>query len=651
MRKRLLLVLLLCLATLFISATRVIACSIRMELHEIIQNSEAIITCKVINKQSHWNPQKTLIVTDYELEVKRTLQGSVGNTPLTLTFAGGKLEDQHHSLCSMPELTPGQEYLLFIHSIESKTFCPITGWEQGIFLLPNEQGDLLYRVDGSLVYDSLLIPFTMHSINEYISANLPEKPFKFKVSSKTTSLPSKTYVRTQTQNDLGPAIPPKKQENISLIPNGIPFVQDSSINFHGNDQLSASPFENTSSRWSTFGRVSSPPITFEAFPQSWDWSPYDQYQMGHWNQYSSVFNVYSFPDGQWSYGNNVFELVGWVDDNTLLNNFNQTWGNGTLAICFSRSSNSTGYIIEGDIAHNPAFNWTTDEFSTHNSTTQNFCQTTLHELGHSWGLKHQFNDLSVMNYYQHNFRVYSKAYKDDVKAIRATYQSNSVSNIDLSVSLYHNNGSQSYAKSDISSHSIQAGGTLYVENFVIENLGSSSISSPKIDWFLVSELFNTSSTAYQIGQTTHNPLPSHYHFLTYRTLTLPSYIPSGYYYLVAQINLQSDDVSINNISWLDEKIWVSNSSSASIKSTDDKYQLNIYPNPSTNRKFILECNNYQFDKIEIYNSIGQLIYHIETDNQDDYFKKEIRLSDKARGLCTIELSNSEERIRRKIIIQ
>jgi hypothetical protein len=76
---------------------------------------------------------------------------------------------------------------------------------------------------------------------------------------------------------------------------------------------------------------------------------------------------------------------------------------------------------EADIAVNPAYSWTSNNYVAYNSEVQPTDQTFLHELGHAWGAGHNFNDLSVMNYYQRQFRTYSVVYNSDADGIRYKY--------------------------------------------------------------------------------------------------------------------------------------------------------------------------------------------------------------------------------------
>ena len=141
--------------------------------------------------------------------------------------------------------------------------------------------------------------------------------------------------------------------------------------------------------------------------------------------------------------------------------------------------------FEADIALNPAFGFTLDDEWVYNgSTAQGFRLVMLHELGHMLGLDHEFNGMAVMNYFPSVFRSFAHARTWTMpQAIRALYPRNAVSRTDLGVDLYYASGSQSVTDATYPS-SVVAGGTLTVNNFTIENVGTTLSPTPTIEWYL-----------------------------------------------------------------------------------------------------------------------------------------------------------------------
>src|SRR6185436_17318471 len=219
------------------------------------------------------------------------------------------------------------------------------------------------------------------------------------------------------------------------------------------------------------------PIVVNNFPDSYaPWSPEDEYQMSKWNYYAhDVFHVYTTPTGNYGWGNDRFDLAGWPSSTDLQNVYGAPWGSTTLGTTFTRSIGGT--IIEADIALNPAYSWTLDDEWVYNGgSAKCYRRTMTHELGHMHGMDHQFNYLSVMNYPPAQFRAFSFPLMDDAAGIRAEYPGNASSVTDLGVYLFYSAGYQSWADATIPS-SVAAGGVLTVNNYQVENAGTTTIGT------------------------------------------------------------------------------------------------------------------------------------------------------------------------------
>lgn len=599
----------LALAINGLSASTTVACSRPMSIAEMVRQSEAIAVCRVVSAQSRWNENHTLIVTDYRIAVIDMLLGKALDHTITLTFAGGRVGEVGHSLCSMPQLQVDEVQVLFIQSLQSATFCPITGWEQGVFRFGDADGDALLRTDGSVAQNEHSSPISLRSLRESIAANAPSAPFQFIPDMTPSQLPCKTYVaasgighsaqKTPASNPRPNADPSVKsrerwmqQGQGTLIGQGSP-----SSNMAGNN------------RWEYEHRAISVPIVFEAFPETaewYPWSPYDQYQMSHWNVYSDIFRVQAQPDGLWGHQNGQYELAGWIDNTAMQSNFGYSWDPNTYAVCFN-TWNGDGWGIEADIAYNPDQIWTTSDFDTYNSNMVNFNQTTVHELGHAWGLQHQFNALSVMNYQQNNYRVYGKTYIDDVAALRDAFQSNgtNMTGADVSVSLHYSNGYQSFADCDLSTYYVPAGGMFSFTNMIVENLGPNTAAAPMVDWYLCPYIFNASWEEHYIGWTTLNQMNGMSWDIWSMDITVPDWIPTGQYYLNVRLTGQDTEWR-NDQSWLHTPIWVENSivSTGSTLTSDDHVVLT---NPVLDGQLFVQLPESMTDgRYRIMDGMGRL---------------------------------------------
>jgi hypothetical protein len=288
----------------------------------------------------------------------------------------------------------------------------------------------------------------------------------------------------------------------------------------------------------TLGPKPNLPIVVNNLPDSFTpWSPEDEYLMSRWNYYASnVFRVFTTPTGTFAWGDNVFDLDGWISSATLQNVYGSPWGANTIGVTFSRWIGGT--VIEADIALNPAFSFTMDdEWVYDGGSAQGFRQVMIHELGHMLGLDHNFNGMSLMNYMPSEFRAFGLPYMDDAAGIRALYPGNAVARTDLGVNLYYASGFQSITDA---THplSVTAGGLLTVNNYTVENVGTTTINVPTVQWYLT-RARNFNSTYYFLDETTFSPaLPP---FTRYtpgtlqRTFVVPSGVASGYYYLAAYV--------------------------------------------------------------------------------------------------------------------
>jgi hypothetical protein len=314
----------------------------------------------------------------------------------------------------------------------------------------------------------------------------------------------------------------------------------------------------------TWSGPASAPIVVNQFPASFaPWSPEDQFQMSKWNHYASdVFRVLVSPTGTYGWPNGRFDLAGWPSSADTQFVYGYTWEATTLGITFQRI---THQIIEADIALNPAYSWTLDdEWVFDGSSAIGFRQTMIHELGHMWGLEHNFGWLSLMNYFPAQYRAYGLPFSDDAEALRTAHPSRVVGRTDLGVYLFWWNEFLGTVRDTSFPASVVAGDFMPVNTFHVENAGTATITNPRLDWYLTS-LRSYSGSVTFLGSTTFIvTLPRFFHLnpgSANAFLPVPLGMNGGLYYLNALSDLaggasQSRFPFAHNAAWSRTRIRV-----------------------------------------------------------------------------------------------
>jgi len=97
--------------------------------------SEKIFRGRVVDLKSEWNPEKVLIYTLVKIQVDEYIKGK-GLKEVVLKAPGGTVGGQTHAVSDTPQISPGNDYVVFLESSGQ-----VTGGPDGIYLLRGEDGD------------------------------------------------------------------------------------------------------------------------------------------------------------------------------------------------------------------------------------------------------------------------------------------------------------------------------------------------------------------------------------------------------------------------------------------------------------------------------------------------------------------------------
>jgi hypothetical protein len=123
--------LLVTLATLLL-ATSSFAMVREVSFRELTTLSDATIEVVVTRSYAQWNDEHTAIFTHYVVEPLRQVGGRPRGASFELLFAGGRTDDGRQMIVTeVPQLEVGGQYILFLHSRETRHASPTVGMWQG----------------------------------------------------------------------------------------------------------------------------------------------------------------------------------------------------------------------------------------------------------------------------------------------------------------------------------------------------------------------------------------------------------------------------------------------------------------------------------------------------------------------------------------
>lgn len=180
--------------------------------------------------------------------------------------------------------------------------------------------------------------------------------------------------------------------------------------------------------------------------------------------------------------------------------------------------------------------------------------TVAHELGHALGFHHNFQNLSVMNYYEDYAAQYIAT--ADTQEARRAYPQQARTVTDLAAyPFYFDPALTDYAATTavtVSPLSLAQGGVLTLRNFGLENVGSETVSSLQLRFYLSADATITTSDILAGTLLFTGPVPSGAFWddgSAGRSFRLSSDVPPGTYFVGALVTDGAggtDAISYNN---------------------------------------------------------------------------------------------------------
>jgi len=114
---------------------------LKLSVEEMSRQAELIVTGKVTQVASQWSSDQTTIYTFTTVQVMKCVAGACGEKVL-LKHRGGTVGDRTLSIPGTPELSQGQEVLLFLRKDPEgeKGYFAVVGMCQGLFAIEKGKG-------------------------------------------------------------------------------------------------------------------------------------------------------------------------------------------------------------------------------------------------------------------------------------------------------------------------------------------------------------------------------------------------------------------------------------------------------------------------------------------------------------------------------
>jgi len=307
-------------------------------------------------------------------------------------------------------------------------------------------------------------------------------------------------------------------------------------------------------------------VPYQIIPLSDDNDPYEAFDEKMMRAWKAFAPIMTWPDNppqlpHYFLGDGKNQIAGFFTDAEIYALADFHWG-GAAAVTMMFIDHN-GCLVEADIMFNAELTWTTDIYAYLIANKLPYQHALVHELGHTFGLadynykgddgKSSGYD-SVMNYAIPWLAVLGL---DDALAIQHLYPAQAKQVHDLGVYSYYCESQYSCPLAGAAPHSVSTGDVLEIHNLQVANLGNFDEDQTQIEFFLYQV---EADTAYSLGTVEIQGLNSQTSALIDLEITIGADVPSGTYFLQAQVQAPADDYANNNTAVFPREITVQSTS-------------------------------------------------------------------------------------------